>query len=186
MRPRRYLAIARGEALGYKARMNCVLRFLLSIQVAAAALFLSGCAARGPQGIQQANTAAAAAAIQAEAPGDYYIGRRYYKAQYKFWGYVRRPGQPWSSSQLVMMNEHGKLAPDRERNNLGSDHNYEYRLYGSFSPDKVYEPASNGFYPEFILRNYQLVSTNPPPIFPSQTNAAARAKLRPLTIERPL
>ena len=49
----------------------------------------------------------------------------------------------------------------------------------------MYEPASNGFYPEFILRDYQLVSTNPPPIFASQTNPAARATLKPLTIERP-
>lgn len=167
--------------------MNRVLRLILSLQLATAALLFSGCASGPRQGIQQANvTAAAAAAIQAEAPGDYFVGRRYYKAQYKFWGYVRRPGQPWSTAQLVMMNEHGKLAPDRAQNNLGADNGYEYRLYGTFSPDKVYEPASNGFYPEFILRDYQLVSTNPPPIFPSQTNAAAKARLRPLTIERPL
>jgi hypothetical protein len=164
--------------------MNPALRLFVSLQVATAALLFSACQSRGPQGIQQTNVAAAA--VQAEAPGDYYIGRRYYKAQYKFWGYVRRPGQPWSTAQLVMVNEHQKLAPDREQNLLGSDNGSEYKLYGAFSPDKVYEPASNGFYPEFILRNYELVSRNPPPIFPSQTNAAAKAKLRPLTIERPL
>ena len=167
--------------------MTRALRRFLSLQLAAAAFLIVGCASGPRQGIQQANvSAAAAAAIQAEAPGDYYIGRRYYKAQYKFWGYVRRPGQPWSTAELVMMNEHGKLAPDRAQNSLGADNGHEYKLYGSFSPDKVYEPASNGFYPEFILRDYQLVSTNPPPIFPSQTNPAAKARLRPLTIERPL
>ena len=37
-----------------------------------------------------------AASIQAEPPGDYFIGRRYYKPDYNFWGYVRRPGQPWT------------------------------------------------------------------------------------------
>ena len=164
--------------------MNRALRLVFPLQLAIAAFLSGGCASHSHQGIQQTNTAAAAA-IQSEAPGDYYIGRRYYKAQFKFWGYVRRPGQPWSTAQLVMMNEHGKLAPDRAANNLGSDNGHEYKLFGSFSPDKVYEPASNGFYPEFILRDYQLVSTNPPPIFPSQTNAAAKAKLQPLTIERP-
>ena len=164
--------------------MNRALRLLIPLQLALAAFLSGGCASHSHQGIQQTNTAAAAS-IQAEEPGDYYIGRRYYKAQFKFWGYVRRPGQPWSTAQLVMMNEHQKLAPDRARNSLGSDDGHEYKLFGSFSPDKVYEPASNGFYPEFILRDYQLVSTNPPPIFASQTNAAAKARLKPLTIERP-
>lgn len=164
--------------------MNRALRLLFPVQLALAAIFIGGCASQSRQGIQQANTAAAAA-VASEAPGDYYVGRRYYKAQYKFWGYIRRPGQPWSTAQLAMVNEHQKLAPDRAANNLGSDNGHEYKLFGAFSPDKVYEPASNGFYPEFILRDYQLVSTNPPAIFASQTNAAAKAKLRPLTIERP-
>src|SRR5580765_6179924 len=108
---------------------------------------LAGCETM-PEGIEQAR-AAMAANIQAEPPGDYFIGRRYYKPEYHFWGYVRRPGQPWSSAELVMLNENHKLAPDREKINFGFDNNYEYKLYGYFSGDKVYEPASNGVYPEF-------------------------------------
>ena len=61
-----------------------------------------------PEGIQQARLAACPAKIQAEPPGDYFIGRRYYKQDYQFWGYVRRPGQPWSTAQLVMFNEKEK------------------------------------------------------------------------------
>jgi len=103
-------------------------------------------------------------AIKNEPPGDYFIGRRYYKVDYKFWGFVRQPGQPWSTSKLVMMNEQTKLAPDREKGILGSDHGYEYKLYGRFSGDTVYEPASNAFYPEFVLTGYELISTDPAPI----------------------
>ena len=106
-------------------------------------LFLASCETM-PQGIQQARLATGSE-IQAEPPGDYFIGRRYYKPDFKFWGYVRRPGQPWSTAQLVMLNENEKLAPDREQLNFGSDNNYEYKLYGNFSGDKVYEPASNGY-----------------------------------------
>jgi hypothetical protein len=81
-----------------------------------------------PQGIQEARLAAAQN-IQAEAPGDYFIGRRYFKIpQFKFWGYVRRPGQPWSTAQLVVFNEKEKLAPDREQLDFGFDNNYEYSL----------------------------------------------------------
>jgi hypothetical protein len=103
-------------------------------------------------------------AIKNEPPGDYFIGRRYYKVDYKFWGFVRQPGQPWSTAKLVMMNEQTKLAPDREKGILGSDHGYEYKLYGHFSGETVYEPASNSFYPEFVLTGYELISTTPPPI----------------------
>jgi hypothetical protein len=108
--------------------------------------------------------AAMNAAIKNEPPGDYFIGRRYYKVDYKFWGFIRSPGQPWSTSKLVMMNEQTKLAPDREKGILGSDHGYEYKLYGYFSGQTVYEPASNSFYPEFVLTGYELISTNPAPI----------------------
>ncbi len=141
---------------------------------------LAGCQTM-PEGIQQARIAMAQR-IQSEPPGDYFIGRRYYKPDYKFWGYVRRPGEPWNTAVLVMLNENEKLAPDREQVNFGFDNNYEYRLYGRFSGDKVYEPASNGIYPEFILKGYELISTNPAPIFKSQYNGAGDNRYQ---IEKP-
>jgi len=55
-------------------------------------LFLAGCQTV-PNGIQQAKIEMRQR-IAAEPPGDYYIGRRYYKPVFKFWGYVRKPGQP--------------------------------------------------------------------------------------------
>jgi hypothetical protein len=158
-------------------RLRSAAQFLIAL------LLLSGCQTV-PQGIQQAR-AAMAAGIAAEPPGDYYIGRRYFKPDFKFWGYVRRPGQDWSTAQLVMLNEKQKLAPDRERLAFGSDNNYEYKLYGYFSGDKVYEPASNGIYPEFVLTNYELISTNPPPIFKSQYDSRAQAASTRFLIEKP-
>jgi hypothetical protein len=142
--------------------------------------FLAGCQTM-PEGIHQARIAMFQR-IQAEPPGDYYIGRRYFKPDYKIWGYIRRPGQPWSTAQLVMMNENQKLAPDREQVNFGFDNGYEYKIYGHFSGDKVYEPASNGVYPEFVLKGYELISTNPPPIFKSQYNGASDNRYQ---IEKP-
>lgn len=146
-------------------------------------LFLAGCATT-PSGIQQAKIEMRQR-IAAEPPGDYYIGRRYFKPVFKFWGYVRRPGQPWSTAQLVMLNEKEKLAPDRERLSFGSDNNYEYKLQGYFSGDKVYEPASNSVYPEFVLKSYEVISTNPAPIFKSQGSGRAQAQTTSATIEKP-
>lgn len=141
----------------------------------AALLALSGCEApivyQTPQDRQ-----AISAAIAGEKPGPYFIGRRFHKVDYKMWGWVKKPGEPWKKAQLVMFNEQKKLAPDRERNAIGSDNNYEYRLTGSFSGEKVYEPASDSFYPEFVLTGATVISTNPPLIFPDKrwTDPAVR------------
>jgi len=123
--------------------------------------------------------------IAAESPGDYYIGRRYFKPDFKFWGYIRKPGQPWSTSQLVMLNEKEKLAPDRAALKFGSDNNYEYKLTGNFSGDKVYEPASNRMYPEFVVKSFEVISTSPPPIFKSQMSGKADAAQTRYVIEKP-
>src|SRR3984893_4966750 len=163
--------------------MKCAVRFLFSIDILFGALFFTGCETM-PEGIQQARIAMAQH-IAAEPPGDYFIGRRYFKPDFKFWGYLRRPGQPWSAAQLVILNEKQKLAPDRERLSFGSDNNYEYKLFGYFSGGKVYEPASNNVYPEFILKSYEVISTNPPPIFKSQMSGDEQAKTTMATIERP-
>ncbi len=130
---------------------------------------LAGCATESPD---TARRAALNQAIASEPPGNYFVGRRFYRRSYFFWGYVRKPRQPWSTAQLVMFNEQRLHAPDREANAIGYDNNYEYRLEGYFSPDRVYEPASNRFYPEFVLTNYKVLSSNPPSIYrePSATD----------------
>src|SRR6266568_7045005 len=163
--------------------MKRATHFLFACNLLVGAIFFGSCQTM-PEGIHQARIAMAQN-IAAEAPGDYFIGRRYFKPDFKFWGYVRRPGQPWSTAQLVMLNEKQKLAPDRERLAFGSDNNYEYKLYGYFSSDKVYEPASNGIYPEFVLQVYELISTNPPPIFKSQIRGSPSPTELRYTVERP-
>lgn len=129
--------------------------------------FLTGCEA--PIVTQSAqDRQAISTAIAGEAPGNYFVGRRLYKVDYKMWGWVKSPGEPWKKSRMVMFNEQKMLAPDRARNAIGSDNNYEYRLSGYFSGEKVYEPASDTVYPEFVLTGASVISTNPPLIFPDQ------------------
>src|ERR1700726_1715559 len=153
------------------------------ILLPAAIVTLAGCQTE-PTASQSAKVQMAQR-IAAEPAGDYFIGRRYYKADFKFWGYIRRPGQPWSTAQMVMLNEKQKLAPDREQRKFGFDNNYEYKLMGYFSGERVYEPASNAIYPEFVLKGYEVVSTNPPPIFKSQMDERARAAMTRYSIEKP-
>jgi hypothetical protein len=177
------LTIALGAKLHKRMFIQGMRRAVHFLNLLVGTIFLAGCETM-PQGIHQARIEMAQH-IAAEPTGDYFIGRRYYKADFKFWGYIRRPGQPWSTGQLVMLNEKDKLAPDRERLEFGSDNNYEYKLYGSFSGQTVYEPASNGFYPEFILKSYELISTNPGPIFRSQIQGRPTPTELRYTVEKP-
>ena len=148
------------------------------LSLAAIATLLAGCESPDVRNLKAAQEAQRAAVLR-EPPGDYFVGRRYYSETYKFWGYVRKPGQPWKAARLVMFNEKQKLAPDRAANHLGEDNNCEYRLYGRFTGDKVYEPPSNRLYPEFLLTGYELINRNPPSIFASDADPS------PIAIHQP-
>lgn len=161
------------------------MKSLLSALASMALLItLTGCqttTSSGPSASDLAARARMNEAIANEPPGNYFIARRYYKIDYRFWGYVRQPRQPWSSAQLVVINEQIKLAPDREQGTLGLDNGAEYEIHGSYSGKKVYEPASNRFYPEFVLRGAELRERNPAPIFHNTAAAFDPARRMILT-----
>lgn len=105
------------------------------------------------------------ATIAAEAPGDYYVGRRFRIDRTHFWGYLRRPRQSWDQSRLVVMNEKSARQPDRLREEPGNgeqgfgyDHNSEYRVWGSFTGRKIYDPNSDLALPEFQPTRYELIT----------------------------
>jgi hypothetical protein len=120
------------------------------------------------------------AQIALEAPGDYYIGRRWWTEGTRFWGYLRRPGQPWSEAQLVIMNEYVMRQPDRipevgAAQSHGYDQNYEYRIWGTFTGKKIYDPNSNFEIPEFQLTKYEVINQNPGFLFyPSEGYSSKR------------
>lgn len=128
-------------------------------------LLLSSCATTGPAGplVDQRN-----AQIAAELPGNYYIGRRFHIERTHFWGYLRRPRQPWQEAKLVIFGEHRMRAPDRLPEiptgtgmAYGYDHNREYRIWGRYTGRKLYDPNSNLILPEFELHRYEVLNPSP-------------------------
>ena len=152
---------------------------ILALTIGCAALLLGGCQTTEDRFTQ--SQAVINQAIANEPQADYFIGRRFYRRNFFFWGYIRQPRQPWSTAKLVMLNEQKMLAPDRQANTPGSDNNCEYRLQGYFSGQTVYEPASNSFYPEFVLTGSKLISDHPPEIF----RDPRAHDVESLTIDRP-
>ena len=107
--------------------------------------------------------------IANEVRGDYFIGRRYYVKKTRFWGFIRKSGSPWDSSNLVVMNEKSKRNPDRiaeyssdtHGRRYGYDQNYEYLIRGYYTGKKIYEPNSNQILPEFVATSYELLNSRP-------------------------
>lgn len=127
-------------------------------------VFPSGCANQGGGPEVEARNRL----IAQEPTGNYYIGRRYWAQGSRVWGWLRKPRETWEKSRLVVMNEQMKLQPDRLPEDPrvatpahGFDHNHEYKIFGSFSGDKVYDPSSNLQLPEFILTGYERISAKP-------------------------
>ena len=77
-------------------RHSLFLTFLFTL------LSFSGCATADPN---TQSRSAMLTEINAEPQGDYFIARRYYKVDYKFWGYIRKPGESWAAARMVMLNE---------------------------------------------------------------------------------
>src|SRR5271166_957960 len=87
---------------------------ILALTIGCAALLLGGCQTTEDRFTQ--SQAVIYQAIANEPQGDYFIGRRFYRRNFFFWGYIRQPRQPWSTAKLVMLNEQKMLAPDRQAN----------------------------------------------------------------------
>ena len=146
-------------------------------------LLLSACQGTNPRVAQLAEYRRLE--IAAEPRGDYYIGRRFHIERTHFWGYVRRPGQSWHESRLVIMNERQVKQPDRypevpagDGPAYGSDHNREYRLWGHFSGRRIYDPNSNLALPEFVLQRWEVKSDSPGWLFRPDERFNGRQLLR--------
>ncbi len=111
-----------------------------------------------------------AAQIASEPTGDFFYGRRYYVEKTRFWGYLRKPRQPWSP-KLVIFREDRKTNPDRlpedapPGQGYAYDNNFEYRIWGYYTGRDDYEPNSNQFLPEFMLTRYEVVNRDPGWVF---------------------
>ncbi len=124
--------------------------------------------------------------IARETPGDYYVGRRYYLPNTRFWGYVRPAGKSWREAKLVMMDESVTHTPDRgweyphPKATYSFDNNYEYYITGSYLDEKAYDPNSNQILPLFRPTSFKLRSKEPGFLFkPSEQYLPGYVTLMP-------
>lgn len=160
-------------------------RHLLLLALLVFSLLLSSCQTGGGGAGDPRQLEYRRLAIAAETPGDYYVGRRFHIARTHFWGYVRRPGESWDKSYLVVINEKFKRQPDRlpeipsgDGPAYGSDHNTEYRLWGYYSGRKAYDPNSNLMLPEFVLQRYEVKNQSPGWLFKPNEKFSGERLLR--------
>lgn len=143
-------------------------RLIFSALFLLLSLFITGCETTGLSPQQAASVETRRRQIALEPRGDYYIGRRFYIDHTHLWGYLRSPGQDWSTSKLVIMNERYQKIPNRLPEQptdggyaYGDDHNTEYRMWGRYTGRKVFDPNSNLVLPEFELRRWEVNNESP-------------------------
>lgn len=147
-------------------RNRFFLRLLLCLGLAVSSLGLNSCETIDPQIKQDREMK-----IAREPQGDYYIGRRFVTFRTRFWGYLRRPGQPWSTAKLVIVNEDREKQPDRLQeapesgHAHGYDHNFEYKVMGNFTGRTVYDPNADLEVPEFMPTRFELITSRPGYLF---------------------
>jgi hypothetical protein len=105
-----------------------------------------------------------------------------YKSDYKMWESVLRAEQTVDDRAPCDVQRTDQARPDREAGKLGEDNNFEYRLNGRFTGDTIYEPASDRFYPEFLLTGYEVINRQPVGIYlsKSQENPDMRIIMAPV------
>jgi hypothetical protein len=146
--------------------LKILIRLLAGV-VGCCALTHCGSTSMGPGNMGGPTVEERDARIANEPTGDFYYGRRYFVEKTRFWGYLRKPRQPWSRAKLVIFNEQKMRNPDRlpEDGPVGQryayDNNYEYRIHGYFTGREDYEPNSNQFLQEFMLTGAQVVDLSP-------------------------
>lgn len=148
-------------------------------------LFMTGCSTTGLTPQQAAQVESRRRLIAMEPRGDFYIGRRFYLPHTHFWGYLRGPGQDWSTSRLVIMNERYKNIPNRLPElptdggyAYGDDHNTEYRIWGRYTGRKVFDPNSDMVLPEFELTRWEIKDESPGWLFKPGERFNGRQLLR--------
>ena len=147
-------------------------RFVFSALFLLLSLLITSCETTGLSPQQVAAVETRRRQIALEPRGDYYIGRRFYIDHTHLWGYLRSPGQDWSTSKLVIMNERYQKIPNRLPEQptdggyaYGDDHNTEYRMWGRYTGRKVFDPNSNLVLPEFELRRWEVSNASPGGLF---------------------
>ncbi len=132
------------------------------------------------------------AEIAKETPGDYYVGRRYWIPYTRFWGYLRKPGQSWRESKLVMMDERNCLTPDRgiepptEGAVFGTDNNVEYIVKGTYTGANAYDSGTNQVLPIFRPTSFKVRNNKPGYLFvPSEDYDPNYVTLRPVIMPTP-
>ena len=155
--------------LALLSTLHLMYRHLLQLLILLSSLLLSACQTTGGSGGgDPMQLEYRRLSIASEPQGSYFVGRRFHVPNTHFWGYLRRPGESWDNSKLVVVNEKFMKQPDRfpeipsgDGHAYGNDHNREYRIWGYYSGRKAYDPNTNLFLPEFLLQRYEIKTESP-------------------------
>lgn len=87
----------------------------------------------------------------------YFVGSRYYEKKSGGWGWIKKPEENWKQAKWVAIQETPKkyFVPHRGLKSSDADHEFQYKLLGSFADYQVYDPVRDELLDVFIIQGYE-------------------------------
>ena len=87
----------------------------------------------------------------------YFVGSRYYEKKAGGWGWIKKPEENWKQAKWVAIQETPKkyFVPHRGLKSSDADHEFQYKLLGSFADYQIYDPVRDELLDVFIIQGYE-------------------------------
>ncbi len=87
----------------------------------------------------------------------YFVGARYYEKKSGGWGWIKKTEESWKKARWAAIKESPKQfhVPHRNLKKAEEDHEFQYKLLGSFADYQVYDPVRDELLDVFIIEGYE-------------------------------
>ena len=96
-------------------------------------------------------------------PVEEFVGHRKTDKEGSGWGWIKRADEDWKKGRWVTLRENAKHpAPWRALGKKDADENFEYRMWGYFAQQQVYDPIYDEMLTVFVLDHYESLGVAAP------------------------
>ncbi len=87
----------------------------------------------------------------------HFVGARYFEKKSGGWGWIKKPEESWKQARWVAILESPRKfhVPHRQLKNSEQDHEFQYKLLGSFADYQIYDPVRDELLDVFVIEGYE-------------------------------
>jgi len=87
----------------------------------------------------------------------HFFGARYYEKKSGGWGWIKKPEESWKQARWVAIQESPRKfhVPHRQLKKAEQDHEFQYKLLGSFADYQIYDPVRDELLDVCVIEGYE-------------------------------